>query len=97
MASEGDDASIELLNEMLLGPRRCTAVGSRRNAQLVAAAAARTGSQWFDETALNRGSLELDARAAIAEVENLYPGADGGIVEVGDLHVVRSSKFSEHG
>ena len=46
-------------------------MGSRRNAQLVAAAAARTGSQWFDETALNNGSVELDATAAIAEVESL--------------------------
>ena len=46
-------------------------MGSRRNAQLVAAAAARTGSQWFDETALNNGSVELDAPAAIAEVESL--------------------------
>jgi hypothetical protein len=53
-------------------------MGTRRNAQLVAAAAARTGSQWFDENALNNGTLELDAPAAIAEVESLLdqPGFD---------------------
>ena len=28
-------------------------------------------SQWFDETALHNGSLELDAPAAIAEIESL--------------------------
>ena len=46
-------------------------IGTRRNAELVAAAAARTGSQWFDETALNDGQLELDAPAAIAEVDSV--------------------------
>ena len=46
-------------------------MGTRRNAQLVAAAAARTGSQWFDETALNNGTLELDEGAAVAEIESL--------------------------
>jgi Flp pilus assembly protein TadG len=46
-------------------------IGARRNLQLVAAGAARTGAQWNDETALNEGRLELyevEASAAVAEV-----------------------------
>jgi Flp pilus assembly protein TadG len=46
-------------------------IGARRNLQLVAAGAARTGSQWLDESALNDGKLALDepaATAAVAEV-----------------------------
>jgi Flp pilus assembly protein TadG len=46
-------------------------MGARRNAQLVASGAARTGSQWLDETSLNNGAMGLDetaAKAAVAEV-----------------------------
>jgi hypothetical protein len=46
-------------------------MGARRNAQLVASGAARTGSQWLDETSLNRGEMGLDetaAKVAVAEV-----------------------------
>jgi Flp pilus assembly protein TadG len=43
-------------------------MGARRNLQLVAAGAARTGSQWLDETALNQGVLALDETAATAAV-----------------------------
>ncbi len=43
-------------------------MGARRNAQLVASAAARTGSQWPDETSLNTGLLGLDETAATQAV-----------------------------
>jgi Flp pilus assembly protein TadG len=46
-------------------------MGTRRNVELVAAAAARTGSQYVDEHALNGGVLELDVAAAIAAVNSV--------------------------
>ncbi len=46
-------------------------LGARRNAQLVAAGAARTGSQWFNETALNNATLELDPETALTEIHNV--------------------------
>jgi hypothetical protein len=46
-------------------------MGARRNAQLVASGAARTGSQWLDETALNNGALGLDETAAKAAAADI--------------------------
>ncbi len=55
-------------------------IGARRNLQLVASGAARTGSQWLDESALNEGRLALDetnAKNAVVEVLE-QQGIDSG-------------------
>jgi hypothetical protein len=67
-------------------------MGARRNAELVAAAAARTGSQWFDETALNEGNLGLDQSAAEAEANSVLEqqGFDAGHR---DVHYVGNGVF----
>lgn len=64
-------------------------MGARRNAQLVASGATRTGSQWVDETSLNQGVLELDGPAAVQAASEVlgqqgFDSAHRSVEYVGD-------------